>query len=158
MLSVTKRTKNGFTLIELMVVVSIIGILATLLTTSFLLARKQGRDARRRSDLQQYRVALENYYSVNSAYPIANTGNDSTSQNGVFSNAGALYIFLNNSIILDPVNDATYKYIYFGVGGTTYKIYGTMESSNYWIICSNGKSGLYVSAVAPTADANCDLP
>ena len=49
---------KGFTLIELLVVVAIIGVLATIVLSSFSDTRARARDARRKSDLHQIRNAL----------------------------------------------------------------------------------------------------
>lgn len=54
----------GFTLLELLVVISIIAILITVGLTSFSTAQKKGRDAKRKSDIKEVQNALEQYYSV----------------------------------------------------------------------------------------------
>jgi prepilin-type N-terminal cleavage/methylation domain-containing protein len=61
--------KNGFTLIELLTVIAIIGILATIILTSLSTARAKGRDAKRISDLNNIKLALEEYYNDNGMYP-----------------------------------------------------------------------------------------
>ncbi|MDP2676640.1 MAG: type II secretion system protein [bacterium] len=66
---------TGFTLIELLVVIAIIGILASVVLASLNSARLKSRDARRLSDMKQIRLALELYFSDNTAYP-GNTDND----------------------------------------------------------------------------------
>lgn len=63
------RDKKGFTVVELMVTISIIGILSTITFASFSQAQKKARIARRISDLKQMQVALEYYYAVNRSYP-----------------------------------------------------------------------------------------
>ena len=61
---------KGFTLIEFMVAMSLISILSTMAIGNFMASQKRGRDVRRQSDLNQYRVALENWSSNNQgAYP-----------------------------------------------------------------------------------------
>lgn len=67
----SKDTK-GFTVVELMVTISIIGILSTVTYASFSHAQKKSRIARRVSDLKQVQVALEYYYAVNKSYPNTN--------------------------------------------------------------------------------------
>jgi prepilin-type N-terminal cleavage/methylation domain-containing protein len=62
MTNVSHRLKGGFTLIELMIVIAIIGVLSGLITTSINNARAKGRDARRKHDLIQIRTALNLYY------------------------------------------------------------------------------------------------
>ncbi len=51
--------KSGFTLIEMMVVVLIIGLLASIVTISVNNARMRGRDARRQADVDTIRNAVE---------------------------------------------------------------------------------------------------
>lgn len=63
--------KKGFTVVELLVAISIIGILSTIVFASFSQAQKKARKAKIVSDLKQMQVALEYYYAVNKAYPIS---------------------------------------------------------------------------------------
>lgn len=65
------KTKNGFTLVELLVVISILGILATIGLVAFSSTQAKGRDTQRKSDLKQMTTALELYFSDNSSYPTA---------------------------------------------------------------------------------------
>lgn len=69
------RERNvGFTLIELLVVIAIIGVLASTVLASVNTARAKSRDARRKADLSQLRLALELYYDANGAYPPSAAG------------------------------------------------------------------------------------
>jgi len=61
--------KKGFTLIELLIVVAVIGILASVVLVGLGPVQKQGRDARRISDLRQVQNGLELYYNANGKYP-----------------------------------------------------------------------------------------
>lgn len=61
--------KKAFSLVEILVVVTIISILASIAAVSYSSSLKQSRDARRKTDLEQIRAALEMYKSFNSAYP-----------------------------------------------------------------------------------------
>ena len=56
-----RRIQSGFTLIELMIVMSIIGILATLAIPSFVVAVKHAREAVLKEDLQTMRMAIDSY-------------------------------------------------------------------------------------------------
>ena len=55
------RTQSGFTLIELMIVMAIIGILITLAIPSFVGAVKHAREAALKEDLQTMRTAIDTY-------------------------------------------------------------------------------------------------
>ena len=66
-----KLKPNGFTLIEILVVVAIVGILVTIVVSNFVGIRINARDARRKAELAQIQKALELYKSDQSpqAYP-----------------------------------------------------------------------------------------
>jgi prepilin-type N-terminal cleavage/methylation domain-containing protein len=66
---------KGFTLIEMLVVISIIGILATIVIANMAGVRERARDAQRKSDISQIQKAMEMYKNAQSpvAYP-ANLG------------------------------------------------------------------------------------
>lgn len=60
---------KGFTLPELLVVMSIIGTLSAAGVVSFSSARASARDAKRVSDMKQIQTALELYFENNNHYP-----------------------------------------------------------------------------------------
>jgi type II secretion system protein G len=61
--------KKGFTLVELLVVISIMGILTVISLSSFVSAQTKARDAQRKSDLEQTSKALMLYYSDTGIFP-----------------------------------------------------------------------------------------
>lgn len=63
--------RHGFTLIELMVVVSIISILTSIAYVNFKTTQDKGRDSKRKQDLKAVSAALLSYYQDNQAYPPA---------------------------------------------------------------------------------------
>ncbi len=69
MLSSLKRAQKGFTIIELLIVIAIIAILATLVLTNFQGAQAKGRDATRNTDVNSMYQKLEEYHNENGAYP-----------------------------------------------------------------------------------------
>lgn len=64
------KHRAGFTLFELLVVISIIGILIGFISVAFSGAQERARDARRKQDMDAVQKALEQYYSLaDSSYP-----------------------------------------------------------------------------------------
>ncbi len=61
--------QRGFSLIELLVIASIIMLLSTIVLSSLDLQRKRARDAVRKTDIQFLRSALELYSVTNGQYP-----------------------------------------------------------------------------------------
>jgi len=62
--------KRGFTLIELMVVIALIGILASVVLASFTSVRARNRDGKRVSDMREIEKALNLYQIENGTFPI----------------------------------------------------------------------------------------
>ena len=63
------HTKKGFTLIEIMVVVGIIGVLTAVVTANFTEARREARNKSLRASLSEVQLALEVYRAQNDRYP-----------------------------------------------------------------------------------------
>src|SRR3989304_7925641 len=69
------NNKKGFTLIELIVVISIIGVLSTLIINNLNDARSRARDTKRKQELSGLKIALRLYYNDYQTYPAADAGN-----------------------------------------------------------------------------------
>lgn len=69
MLKLQKKLQAGFTIIELLIVIAIIGILATLVLTNFQGAQAKGRDTVRKNDINSVYQKLEEFYNENGSYP-----------------------------------------------------------------------------------------
>ena len=92
-----KKT-SGFTLIEVLVVIFIIGLLATIIVVGTNYARQKARDAQKISDLTTVAAALNRYYLDNSGYPNTN-----------FSNLVSSYLV---SYLEKPISGSAYNYSY----------------------------------------------
>ncbi len=113
-----KKRLQGFTMIELIVVIAILGLLSTIGLVSFRTAQIKGRDAQRKSDLTQIQKALEIYYNDYGYYPT-----DDYPASGSFADAkGTLYM---KEIPEDP-KFSTYPYF---SDGTFYILYARLENS-----------------------------
>ena len=68
------KSTNAFSLIELLVSIAVIATVIGLALPNFLGARIRARDARRKGELQQFKTALQLYYSDYAAYPADSGG------------------------------------------------------------------------------------
>lgn len=65
----TERKSGGFTLIEILIVIGIIGLMASIALYGLGPSRARGRDAKRIGDLRSVQNALEMYANKCSVYP-----------------------------------------------------------------------------------------
>lgn len=111
------KIRKGFTLIEMLVVVSLIGVLTTLVAANLNSARERARDTQRKSDLRNIETALRLYYQDYQAFP-ANGSNGEISGcgsagaslctwGGAWSDGSGTYM---NKLTKDPLPDQSYKY------------------------------------------------
>ncbi len=109
----------GFTLIELLVVMAILGVLAGIGLQSFQTSQAKGRDARRKSDLEQIQRALEMYYNDYRKYPASlNFGGQ------WIDSKGTVYM---KSVPNDPSLGKNYCYETDSTG-TYYKVFSILEN------------------------------
>lgn len=64
-----KKNQKGFTIIELLVVIVIIGILIALALPNLFAAQARGRDSDRKNELKNAQQKLETYFNDNGQYP-----------------------------------------------------------------------------------------
>lgn len=64
-----KRKQSGFTIVELLIVIVVIGILAALVVTTFSGIQKKARDSERQTDINAVHGQVEAYYAQNGRYP-----------------------------------------------------------------------------------------
>ena len=117
------RKSLGFTLIEMLVVVSLIGILTTLVTANLNSARERARDTQRKSDLRNLETALRLYYQDYQVFP----GNGSNGEIAGCESGGTSVCTWGESWSADsntymakmskePLPDQSYKYTVLEAG------------------------------------------
>ena len=136
--------KAGFTIIELMIVITIIGILSAISVVALNGVRKNSRDSKRILDLERMQIALEFYFMDNSDYPNIHieNGEDIVNHKLGLNNYRALCeegfkIFCDNSekvymgIIPIPTTPPNYSGFYYQKTNSedpSYKIFFHLES------------------------------
>jgi len=73
-----KRYNRGFTIVELLIVIVVIGILAALVITTYVGIQKKARDTERKTDINALHGQAEAYQANNGKYPTLDEFNDST--------------------------------------------------------------------------------
>ncbi len=119
------NVKSGFTLVELLIVISIIGVLTTLLMANFIGVRQRARDAQRKSDLRQVQSAFELFRADQGSYPQL-LPNCSTSIKSPDCSTSTYM----KSVPKDPRGSSYYNSgnYYFLSNGTTYTIGACLEN------------------------------
>lgn len=125
---------KGFTLLELLIVIALIGILVSIGVVSYSQAQKKTRDSRREGDLKSLQAAYEQYNSDWGAYPFDN----STSSNCPASIESAGHSYLPAGYPVDPKNTGTYVYNY-------------SCTTTSFCFCANLESGTGNAAAASSA-------
>ncbi len=83
MSSLKKVTQKGFTIVELLIVIVVIGILAALVITTYNGIQQKGRNTERQTDAKALQGQLEAYYAQNGQYPtLAQLNTDPTLDSG----------------------------------------------------------------------------
>ena len=72
LISMARNLNKGFSLLEMLLVVLLIGLLAGIASLSYSRVLERSRDSKRKTDLEELRSALEQYRSNNNTYPTAN--------------------------------------------------------------------------------------
>lgn len=65
------KKSKGFTIVELLIVIVVIGILATLVIVTFSGIQQKGRDSQRKTDINALQSHIEAYYAQTGTYPTA---------------------------------------------------------------------------------------
>ncbi|CAN5119629.1 hypothetical protein BH09PAT3_BH09PAT3_2790 [soil metagenome] len=125
-----KRDQKGFTIVELLIVIVVIGILAALVVTTYGGIQAKARDSKRQSDLQAVQTQIEAYYATNSFYPSLTDLNSASwrTANMKSLDAGAL---------LDPsAQTSTTPLSGTAASSTNQKVYGYVATNAAGTTCT----------------------
>lgn len=131
--------RNGFTLVELLVVMAILGVLTTLIAGGYRSAQMRGRDAQRKGDLKEIANSLELYYADYGEYPNQISGliaacpyNPSTGAGTVcvwgtseFTDSKTIYF---KTLPADPYSGFSYVYRLPGSDTQKYQLFARLQN------------------------------
>lgn len=128
-----KRKQSGFTIVELLIVIVVIGILAALVVTTFSGIQKKARDTERETDIKAVHGQLEAYYAQEGRYP---TQDNMTDNAWIGENMRGLDL----AALQDPKGGdelctaapaaGTWCYVYTSTGDDNYTLTAAKEGSD----------------------------
>lgn len=115
------KRHQGFTLIEITIVVFIIGLIASIILISFNQVQIDSRDQRRTVDVEAMNNALNKYYSDNNEYPAVCPSGDNTPCDVSYL-AGTLVPKYMPAVPSDPLSSQSYVYTRGPAANSSYGI------------------------------------
>ena len=114
------KNKIGFTLVELLIVISIMGILTVVLAGSFTVTQKRSRDGARKANLAALAKAVDMYYADHGSWPDASP----------IDNKGGEFKDTNGNVYMKVTpSDSTKAYGYEVSGdGKSFKVFTYLEN------------------------------
>lgn len=97
----------GFTMIELLVVTTIIIVITSIGLVSYTSANRSARNGKRKADMEMVRQALVLYRTDNGSYPSTSTFTDMLTTVSDYTSANS---------VTDPKNEGSYVYSYTSDG------------------------------------------
>ncbi|MBX4190907.1 type II secretion system GspH family protein [Candidatus Saccharibacteria bacterium] len=122
-----KKNNRGFTIVELLIVIVVIGILAALVIVTYNGIQQKARDTERKTDIKAMQGHFEAYWANNAKYPTLANTNDVTFRQNNFKG-------IDGSAFADPKNAGSQQLC----AATTASCYGYAVTPAG---CDNGAGG-----------------
>ena len=129
----THEGQGGFSLIELLVVILIIGILAAIALPAFLGQREKGQDASAKSAARNLVSGMESYYATNKTY-VGAANDDDVKKLGVLGSA-------NGQASIEASDDSSYTLVGHSASGNLFTIAKTSSSPGVTRSCTTTNKG-----------------
>ena len=108
----------GFTLVEIMIVISISSVLVAVATPQFAKYREKSMDAAAKSALRNLAVAQENYYYYNNTY---------TANRGLITNINGWTVESNINVSIKAANKSSWSATAWHISSSSSVIYSSSE-------------------------------
>lgn len=136
-----RKQESGFTIVELLIVIVVIGILAALVLNTFQGVQARARDTERTTDINALHTHLEVYFNDRGHYPdgVAGTGcedGDDTANDDSCVLSLALFAGLDGEALTDPNGNVITLTAAPANGGYGYDVSGA--------VCVGGQCDSYV--------------
>ncbi len=142
-----RKEQQGFTIVELLIVIVVIGILAGLVVTTFTGIQQKARNTERQTDVKALHGQVEAYFAQNGKYPTLANLNDSTWRSTNMKG-------LDPEALKDPKGSAqtltatptttSYSYAVFASDGTTACDNTTTDCAVYALTATYEGGGTFV--------------
>lgn len=123
MISLKKRSQ-GFTIVELLIVIVVIGILALLVITTYSGIQQKARNSKRQTDIQSIQTQLEAFFSQNGYYPSLTDMKDTAANGFLATNMKSL----DKTALTDPSNPTQSDQLVTGAGTAKSYAYAVTQS------------------------------
>lgn len=130
---------RGFTIVELLIVIVVIGILASITVVAYNGVQGNARDTDRLSDMDRIRDALERYRLENGTYPNEAGASWEYSTADPQNFIADLKPYLSGNTPVDPANTASRYYYYYRYEPGT---------SGWGVTCPLNRGAYYVLGIA----------
>lgn len=169
-----RKSTSGFTIVELLIVIVVIAILASISIVAYSGIQARARDSQRRNDVSEIVKALELYYADNGQYPTSSGAGSTTINSSWSTTADASWQSLSNALKTylnklptDPTSTpngnvqatGNYNYAYFSAGSycngamtshqaylLIYQLEGSSQTNTLTGDCSTTPVGPYSAA------------
>lgn len=141
-------TNRGFTLVEMLIVIGLIALVATITISGFGNLQQGARDGRRKEDIDKVNTAIQAFRNDAGQFPTA-------------ADYGELMSILSPDYIsvppVDPLNRDGFVYTYFSANGSRYELGARLEArggdgnNKFYYADQTGGMELSGTPVPPTA-------
>lgn len=142
--------KRGFSLVELLISITIIGILSTIILTSVSNSRARAYDSKIKQQLSSFRTAAEMYFSSQGGYGPTTDICGGSMNTTIFNNFEP--VSGSPGLYIDPANLPTFTQVVCGSTDSAYAVKASLYSGNeYWCVDNKGSSRLIPGEVGDSA-------